>query len=162
MKKEKALFLGFLIVLVGLFGLCGFSLIKCFVYGTAEEGESNVLEIIYLFLHLIMIAIVFYLTFRAFRIKSSIIRLMMLDDNEKKTAKTLIISGILSGLFYTIGIYATLHIFGLKMPPLDYFSMSLSHDLMNAGFFFGSIGLVFFLYPFLYEKDEKSKNIEKI
>ena len=105
MKKGKALFLGFLIVLVGLFGLCGFSLIKCFVYGTAEEGESNVLEIIYLFLHLIMIAIVFYLTFRAFRIKSSIIRLMMLDDNEKKTAKTLIISGILSGLFYTIGSY---------------------------------------------------------
>ena len=158
MKKEKALLLGLLIVLGLLFVLCGYSLIKCFVYSTdLQDGDSNVLEIAYLFIHLIMIAIVFYLTFRGFKIKVSIINLIMLDENEDKTTKTLVISGVLSGLFYTIGIYSTLHIFGLPMPPLNYFSLSTSHDLMNAGFLFGSIALTCFIFPFVHEKVVKTQ-----
>ena len=157
-KKVKTLLLGLLIVLGLLFVLCGYSLIKCFVYsGTLEEGDNNVLEIAYLFIHLVMIAIFFYLAFRGFKIKVSILNLIMLDERENRVTKTLVISGVLSGLFYTIGIYSMLHIFGLPMPPLNYFSISTSHDLMNAGFLFGSIALTCFLFPFCYQKQEKTQ-----
>lgn len=156
MKKEKILLLCLLIVLGALFILCGFSLVKCFVYSTAlEEGDNNVLEIGYLFIHLIMNAIIFYLAFRGFKLKISIMNLLMLDDSGNRSKKALIISGVLSGVFFVIGIYSTLHILGLPMPPLNYLSLSTSHDLMNAGFLFGAVALTFFLYPFLYEKEDK-------
>ena len=153
MKKIKTLFLILSIVLIGLFALCGFSLVQCFVYGsTDEETGSHFLEIAYLFLHLIMVAIVFYLSFRAFKVKPSLVHLMMLDVNEEKMPKSLIISGILSALFLFLGIYSTLHICGLQTPPLDVFPIGLAHDLMNAGYFVFAISFTFFVYPFIHEK----------
>ena len=156
MNKERTLFLGLVIVLVILFGLCGYSLVQCFVYNNSgDDVGSHFLEITYLFLHLILVAIVFYLAFRAFKIKPSIINLMMLDVNEVKIPKSLIISGILSVVFLFIGIYSTLHICGLQTPPLDIFPIGLTHDLMNAGYLIGAISLTFFLYPFIHEKEKK-------
>ena len=158
MNKEKALFLALLVVLVGLFGLCGFSLVQCFVYNASgEDAGSHFLEITYLFLHLIMIAIVFYLVFRAFKIKASIINLITLDVNEIRITKSLIISGILSVFFLFMGIYSTLHLLGLKTPPLDVFPIGLTHDLMNAGYFFGAIALTFFIYPFIHVRNENEE-----
>ena len=154
MNKERALFLALSIVLVLLFGLCGYSLVSCFVYGTGDELGSHVLEIIYLFLHLIMVAIVFYLAFRAFKVKTSILNLLMLDVNEVKITKSLVISGILSVLFLFMGFYATLHICGLKTPPLDIFPIGLSHDLMNAGYLFGFVSLTCFVYPWFHVKKD--------
>ena len=153
MKRIKALFLILSIVLVGLFALTGFSLVQCFVYNASgEDAGSHFLEIAYLFLHLIVLAIVFYLAFRAFKIQPSIIQLVMLDVNEEKMTKSLIISGIVTVLFYFLGIYSTLHICGLQTPPLDIFPIGLSHDLMNAGYFVGTIALTFFIYPFIHIK----------
>lgn len=153
MNKEKTMFLLLSIVLVGLFALCGYSLVQCFVYSASgEDAGSHFLEITYLFLHLIMIAIVFYLTFRAFKIKASIINLITLDENEVKITKSLIISGILAAVFLFVGIYSTLHLLGLKTPPLDVFPIGLTHDLMNAGYFFGVIALTFFIYPFIHKR----------
>jgi len=100
-----------------------------------------------------MVAIVFYLSFRAFKIKVSLANLLMLDEKGQRIKKPLIISGILTGVFFFIGIYSTLHLIGLKMPPLDIFPLGLTHDLMNAGYFFGSITLVLFIYPFVHEKE---------
>ena len=158
MNKERALFLIFSIVLVGLFVLCGFSLVQCFVFNTStDDTGGHVLEIIYLFLHLIMVAIVFYLAFRAFKVQTSITRLVMLDVNEVKIPKALVISAIVATLFLFIGIYSTLHICGLKTPPLDIFPIGLAHDLMNAGYLIGSIALVLFLYPFIHVRNENSK-----
>lgn len=139
---------------MGLFILCGYSLIQCFVYGS-DEGEvgGHVLEIIYLFFHLIMVAIVFYLSFRAFKIKVSFVNLLMLNEKGQRIKKPLIISGILTGVFFFIGIYSTLHLIGLQTPPLDIFPLGLTHDLMNAGYFFGSIALVLFIYPFIHEEE---------
>ena len=154
MKKEKVLFLVFLIILVCLFALCGYSLIKCFVYNSFDaDGDPNILDIAYLFLHLIMIAIVFYLAFRAYKIKSSILYLFYstLDDNKKIKGYTTV-SLVLSVVLYAIGIYSTLHIFGLPCPPLNYLSATFSYDFMNAGYFFGTVALVFFIYPFIMEK----------
>lgn len=153
MNKEKALFLILSIVLVGLFVLCGFSLIQCFVYGAGgEDAGSHVLEIIYLFLHLIMVAIVFYLAFRAFKVKVAITNLLMLDVNGVKITKSLVISGIVGGIFLFIGIYSTLHIVGLETPPLNIFPIGLTHDLMNAGYLIGVIALTCFIYPFIHEQ----------
>lgn len=156
MKKEKALFLVLSIVLIGLFILCGFSLVTCFVYGTGGDFGSHVLEIVYLFLHLIMVAIVFYLAFRAFKVKASIVNLLMLDVNGVKITKSLVISGILSVLFLFVGIYSTLHILGLQTPPLDIFPIGLSHDFMNASYLFASISITCFVYPFIHKRAEIS------
>lgn len=153
MNKEKTLFLILSIVLIGLFGLCGFSLIQCFVYGAGgEDTGSHILEIIYLFLHLIMVAIVFYLAFRAFKVKPSIANLLMLDVNGIKITKSLVISGIVGAIFLFIGIYSTLHIVGLQTPPLDIFPIGLTHDLMNAGYLVAAIALTCFIYPFIHEQ----------
>lgn len=150
MNREKTLFLIYSIILVGLFILCGYSLIQCFVYNPSGDNDgSHVLEIIYLFLHLIMVAIVFYLSFRAFKVKTSIVNLLMLDVNGVKTKKSLIISGIIAVFFLFSGIYATLAISGLRLPPFDIFPIGMAHDIMNAGYFFGSIALVCFIYPFI-------------
>ena len=154
MKKEKILFLALLIVLVGLFGLCGFSLFQCFVFDSGDEFGSHFMEIMYLFLHLIMIAIVFYLVFRAFKIKPSLIQLMTLDVDGNRMTKSFVISLILSVFFFFIGIYSTLRLCGLKTPPLDIFPNGLIHDLMNAGYFLGAISLTFFIYPFIHEKED--------
>lgn len=156
MKKENVLFLILTIVLVGLFALCGYSLVQCFVYGAGgEDTGSHILEIIYLFLHLIMIAIVFYLSFRAFKIKPSVTPLVMLDVNGIKIKKSLIISGIVGVLFLFVAIYSTLHLFGLKTPPLDIFPIGLTHDLMNAGYFFAVIAITLFIYPFIVTKEKE-------
>ena len=158
MNKEKSLFLALIIVEVALFVLCGYSLVQCFVYGDGgTDAGSHFLEITYLFLHLIMIAIVFYLTFRAFRIKPAIIHLIMLDVNGIRIRKSLIISGIIATVFLFLGIYSTLHICGLKTPPLDVFPIGLVHDLMNAGYLFGFIALSFFLYPFIHENEKEEE-----
>ena len=151
MSKEKSFFLILSIILGGLFILCGYSLIQCFVYNASgEDVASHILEIIYLFLHLIMLAIVFYLSFRAFKVKASIINLLMLDVNEVKIVKSLVISGIVAVFFLFTGIYSTLAVCGLKLPPFDIFPMGIAHDLMNAGYFFGLIALACFIYPFVH------------
>ena len=151
MSKEKSLFLILSIILGGLFILCGYSLIQCFVYNAGgEDAGSHVLEIIYLFLHLIMLAIVFYLAFRAFKIKTSITNLLMLDVNEVKIVKSLVISGIVAVFFLFTGIYSTLAVCGLKLSPFDIFPIGIAHDFMNAGYFFGVISLTCFIYPFVH------------
>ena len=156
MKKEKTLFLIMLLVQVGLFALCGYSLIQCFVYGAeTDEFGSHFLEITYLFLHLIMVAIIFYLTFRAFKIKATLLPLMTMDENRIKIVKNNVISLVLAILFLGIGFYSTLRISGLDVPLLNIFPTGLSHDLMNAGYLFGSIALMYFLYPYVYVKEDK-------
>ena len=160
-RKRKAMYFAFGVLtfsLVFLFGLCGFSLVQCFVYNASgEDAGSHFLEITYLFLHLVMVAIVFYLAFRAFKIKSSIVFLMTLDVNGIVIKKARIISAILSVVFLGIGFYALLHVFGLQAPPMDLFPIGLVHDLMNAFLLFGVISLVFFLYPFVHVKEEPIK-----
>ena len=158
MKKEKYLFLALWLSLILFFLLCGYSLITCFVYGfTGDEGDYHILEIAYLFIHLVIIAIVFYLAFKAYKTQSSIMKLMMVDEYGQKNRKGIIISGILAGLFFTVAIYSTLHLFGLPMPPLNYLPVAFSHDFMNAGYTFGAIALAFFLFPYLYQNEEPIK-----
>ena len=156
MNKEKTLFLVLSIILIGLFALCGFSLVQCFVFsnGGQDEAGSRFMEIAYLFLHLIMVAIILYLAIRAFVKGPSIIHLMTLDVNGVRMNKSTIISAILTAIFMFIGIYSTLHICGLKMPLLDIFPLGLSHDLMNAGYLIGLISLTFLIYPFVHVKEE--------
>ena len=73
----------------------------------------------------------------------------MLDANGVKMKKSLIISAIIAVFFLFSGIYATLAICGLRLPPFDIFPIGMAHDIMNAGYFFGSIALICFIYPFI-------------
>lgn len=156
MNKEKTLFLVLSIILIGLFALCGFSLVQCFVFssGGQDEAGSRFMEIAYLFLHLIMVAIILYLAIRAFIKGPSIIHLMSLDVNQVRLTKSTIISAIIAALFLFMGIYSTLFVLGLKLPVLDLFSIGLAHDLMNAGYLVGILALAFLIYPSVHIKIE--------
>ena len=159
MNRVKVFFLSLCITLGVLFALCGFSLVQCFVFssGAQDEAGSRFMEIAYLFLHLIMVAIILYLAIRAFIKGPSIIHLMSLDVNQVRLTKSTIISSIVAALFLFMGIYSTLFISGLKLPVLDLFSLGLAHDLMNAGFLFGSVALTCFIFPFVHKKEIKTQ-----
>lgn len=158
MKKEKNLFLISLVVEVALFVLCGYSLIQCFVYGyDGEEMGSHIMEIIYLFLHLVFVAIIFYLTFRAFKLKATILNNLMYDEDGKISKKAQIISLIIAIIFSIIAIYSTLVVFGIKLPLLSELSLGLTYDLLNAGYLLSLIAIMCFIFPFLYDKNSEQK-----
>ena len=156
MKKEKVLFLSMMIVEVLLFILCGYSLIQCFVYGNSgEDLGGHILEISFLFIHLIAIGIVFYLSFRAFKLGASIMNNFMLDEDDNKITSKLVLSAVFSVIFLFMAIYSTLNVFGLQMPIIEKASIGLSHDLMNAGYLLFTISLGLFIYPFIHIKEAR-------
>ncbi len=128
----------------------------CFVYGMDQDAiGTSILEIAYLFLHLVAVAILFYLFFRAMKFESFFVRGLMVDQNGIKYVKKQIVFAVFSVLFLALGIYATLEVFGAHLPLYDFFGLTVWHDLMNACYLISAIFLVFFLYPFFYEHNEK-------
>jgi len=161
MKKENVLFIAMMVGEIMLFLLCGFSLIQCFVFGNFDEDlGGHIIEIIYLFIHLIATAIIFYLSFKAFKQGPSIMNNLMLDEDNNKITSKLITSGILAVLFIAVAIYSTLHVSGLNMPLLDKLSIGLAHDLMNAGYLLFLIAASLFVYPFIFTKPKEPRKYE--
>ena len=153
MKKTQNLFLAMCIVLVALFLLCGYSLIKCFVIGyDGDDVMSHIFEISYLFIHLIVVAIIFYLSFKAYKTKSIFIDNLTVDQNGYKYPKKHIVFIVLAALFFILGIYATLAAFGLKMPLYNVMGHVIWHDLMNGCLLLTLIFLSFVIYPYLVDK----------
>ena len=149
MRKDKNLFIGLCIAMVASFLLCGYSLIRCFVIGfDNEDVASSLFEISYLFIHLIIVAIIFYLSFRAIKQKSFFISNLMVGPNQEKYVKKQIVFGVLAFLFLSITVYATLNVFGLKLPLHDFMGHIIWHDLMNGGLLFTIIFTSFAIYPF--------------
>ena len=156
MRKEAKLFLAMLIFLGLSFLLCGYSLVMCFVYGMDGDAiGTSILEIAYLFLHLVAVAILFYLFFRAMKFESFFVRGLMVDQNGVRYVKKQAIFAVFAFLFLLLSIYATLEVFGANLPLYDFFGMTIWHDLMNAGYLITALFLLFFLYPFFYEHNEK-------
>ncbi len=153
MKKEAKLFVGFCIGLGLSFLLCGFSLIRCFVFGfKGDEIMSDILEITYLFMHLIIVAIIFYFAFRAIKFGSFFINNLTVDQYGNKYLKKHITFIVLSVLFLGLSIYATLAVIGLKVPLYDLMGLIIWHDLMNAGYLLTMIFVSFVIYPYVNEK----------
>ena len=149
MKKEKTIFIIQAIELGLSFLLCGYSLIMCFAMGTNEEVGSYILEVSYLFLHLIAVAMIFYLSLRAVKFGSFFIRNVMFDSQGYISKPKKVISLVLSILFLGLGIYSILQISGLSLPLSGVISFVVWHDLMNGFILLSMISLSFYLYSFV-------------
>lgn len=158
MKKESKFFLVVLIAIILLFFLTGFSLIMCFITPFNEtELLSHILEISYLFIHLAALAIVFYITFRAFRFSSVLLMNIMINKDGSKATSKQIIFAILSAISLLVGIYSTLVISNVNLPLNNFFSFVIWHDLMNAFYLLFVIFLTFTLYPIFALKKVEAK-----
>ena len=137
-----------------LFGLCGYSLVISFVINMESDSiMSHLFETSYLFLHLVIIGIIFYLTFRALMKGSAIMANIMMKDHNKKNIVTMVISAILGVLVLLVGIYASLIAFNAPVPLSNIFAGVVSHAIMNACFLATMLAISFFIFPFLYNEN---------
>lgn len=146
MKKTKNLFLALCITLVILFAGCVASILAVFLKDFDVEA-ANVLGLVFLFFHMLIIAVFFYLAFKAFWTgKSSLLGVFTVDDKGNVINGTRIASIIICALLMCMGIYMTLVVCGLQIPLSD-FPKSLKFALMNVGYSLGIISIFFILYP---------------
>ena len=155
--KEKDLFLFLCIGSVASFLLCGYSLISCFALADTSEGlGSHILEISYLFMHLIVCAIIFYLAFRAMKFGSFFVKNVMFDGNGQPVNSKRIVFGVLSGLLFIIFIYSFIQGITMSLPLAAEIGKVVWHDIMNASFILSIIFIVFVIYPiFPYNNDNR-------
>lgn len=146
MSKTKNLFLALLIITALLFLGCGASIVVTFVNDFETDGGS-ILAVVYMFFHLIILAIVFYLAFKAFYTdKSSLLAVFTLDEKGNLIKRTRTVAIIITALFLAFGIYMTFELCFTNM-PLSFFTKSLKFALMNVGYSVGIVALFFILYP---------------
>ena len=146
--KESTLFKILCIGTIVSFLLCGYSLIMCFAL-VPDESEigSHYLEISYLFMHLIICAIIFYLAFRAMRFGSFFIKNNMYDYDGNVYKKKFIVFIVLDVICFLVFIYSFVQGITMALPLATQLGEVIWHDLMNAFFLLGVILLTFVLYP---------------
>ena len=140
-----------------LFLLGGTSLIITFALNNElfqDSTISGVFEISYLFLHLVLLGIIFYLTFRAYMKGSNIMAAFMMKDFNKKNVTSIVIMAILAAFSLTLSIYAILLVFGVQMPLYQYVNNIAAHSIMNAMLLVFLISISFIIFTFLYKEDK--------
>ena len=157
MKKEKYLFIAMMVLLGILFLLCGTSLIITFALNDELFKDSTitgVFEISYLFLHLVLLGIIFYLVFRAYMKGSNIMAAFMMKDFNKKNTTSIVIMAVLAAFSLIIGVYSILIVFGVHVPLFEYISNIAAHSIMNAMMLLFVISVSFLIFPFIYKEDK--------
>ena len=136
-----------------LFAIAGFvTMIYGLMYVVVYEDYDSVLPLIYSFFHLCIMVAACYFSINALRKKKSIVMRTMMYVNDyqeltrSKPARIVSIFIIVLGLF--LGVF-----FGLSfiLPVGRFFSHMLRLDLVNVGFFWFLMGILFFIFPFLYD-----------
>ena len=145
--KEKTLFTIYCVAIGVSFLLCGYSLIDCFALTpNPDELGSHYLEIAYLFMHLIVCGILFYLSFRALRLGSFFIKNNVFDFDGNLFKKKWIIYIVFASLFFAIFVYSFVQVITMKLPLAVQLGEIIWHDIMNATFLIFIILLMFVLY----------------
>ena len=115
------------------------------------EGDlgSYILEVSYLFLHLIAVALLFYLSFRAMKLGSFFIRNIMFDDRGYVYKRRRYFNLILGIIFSLLFIYSLLQVIGLNLPLYVELGEVVWHDVMNGFLLISMICFVIFAYSFI-------------
>ena len=157
MQKVKVLFLIMMIMEGLLFLLDGASLIVTFALNNElfqDSTVSGVFEISYLFLHLVLIAIIFYLTFRAYMKGSNIFAAFMMKDRNEKNITSIVIMSILAVFSLSLAVYSILIVFGLEVPLFNYINSIAAHSIMNAMLLLFMVSISALIFTFLYKEDK--------
>ena len=157
MTKEKKIFLSLVILTIVSFLLCGYSLISCLAFsGNEEELGSHILEISYLFMHLILCAIIVYLSFRAMKFGSFFVKNVVFDANGYPSKGRRILFIVLGSLFFLLFIYSFIQAVWMRLPLASEIGLVVWHDIMNGSFLALCIFIIFLIYPIVpYKKDNK-------
>ena len=160
MKKEKNIFLGLCVGVVISFLLCGYSLITCFAFDDTTGLGSHILEISYLFLHLVLCGILFYFSFRAMKFGSFFIKNVTYDENGDPYKSKRITFIVLDSIFVIIFVYSIIQCFTMTLPLAVELGKIVWHDIMNATFLASIIFATFILYPLYVPYDRNNKKFE--
>lgn len=154
MKKRKY-FLGLVINIGVLFALCCFSIIYCVLNGSSVPDDKHVEHImafVYLFFHLIILAVLFFYALKAYLLGSSFIQIVTTKENGEKNKKAVVICSVLAGVFALIAVFFITVIAGVPSFG-NIFSLGLQFALVNAGFTVSSLCLFLVFYkPDVIEK----------
>ena len=147
MNKEKKFFLTFTLIFTALFIFDCFSIINVFVFNFVNSSE-NLLSVAYLFLQMIILALFFYWSLKAYLTKSRILSVMCLYDNGTIN-KSVVTKGIVfASIFFLASIYFGLSWIGLNL-GLDFFVTGLKSALTNFSLMITAVAMSFVLYPYL-------------
>lgn len=147
MKKRKY-FLILVLASVALFALCCTSIILCVLNGSSVPEEKRVehtMSFVFLFLHLIVLAIVFFYSLKAYLTRSALIQIITTNEDGTKNRKAVITSSILGGFFLLVAVYFTTVLCGIDSFG-KVFSMGLQFALANSGYTIATLCLFLICY----------------
>ena len=134
MKKRRLYFLGLLLILGVIFFVACFSIIYAVLNKDLVEEKQNIehtLGFVYLFIHLIIVAVLFYLSFKAYLNGSAFIKVIMTNEREELNKKAIIRCAIIGGIFLIIGVYFVVLLCGVNS-FLSFFALGVKLALANA------------------------------
>ena len=148
MKTKSKYFLGLTILTIALFIFCCFSIIFNVLNlpKIAEEKRvENFMAFAYLFIHLIIVAVIIYFAIKSYLVKDQILSVFMTLENGHKNPnsyRNCLIFSIFFGLF---GIWFFLNSFGI-LHVMSFFSLGLNLALTNVGLTVSSITFYMYFY----------------
>lgn len=159
-KLEKNYLLSLLIVFIVIFVAGIGSMVYAFIVIFQQNSIlNNILELIYMAVHLIAAFLGIYFSRAALRSGqgSNIMKTLMIDPRFNGPSKMArIVAIVLSSVGLLAGTYFTLVLCGVPLPSFN-FPIALVLDLINSPFTVFIIGLYFVFYPTIYIHQEKEK-----
>ena len=158
MKNRNPFFITLTVVLGGAFLFCCASIIY-YVLKMNEIPESqlagNTLSFVYLFIHLIALAVLIYFSLKSYLQKDQLLAIVMTTDNGRKNPVAYRNSLIISVVFGVFGIFFFLNAFGI-VNVTAFLSLGLNLALTNVGLSLGALALTIYFYkPPVREVDVK-------
>lgn len=133
---------------IALFVLCCFSIIfNVLKLSSLPEDKrvENFMAFAYLFLHLIIVAVLIFYALKSYLIKDQILSVFMTLENGQKNPKAYRNTLIFSIIFGIFGIFFFLNAFGI-INVSTFFSLGLNLALTNLCFTVCSVALYMFFY----------------
>ena len=147
MKKRK-FFLGLMITEGILFALCCASIIFCVLNGSkvpADKQTEHTMAFVFLFLHMIAIAVFFFYSLKAYLLGSSFLNVITVKENGERNKKQQITFSIIAGVLALIAAYFIAILCGADSFG-KIFSLGLQVALVNLGITLATMALFIVFY----------------
>ena len=148
MKTRNKYFLYLSFIFVALFAFACFSIIYAVISLNqipVEKRPGNILSLVALFIHLLILAVGFYYSLKAYLSKSSIVSVIMVNDKGDKNPKSYRNTLIFSIIFGIFGIFFFLNSFGI-IHLTEILTSALNLELTNLGFTVSFVALYLYFY----------------
>ena len=155
MKARNKYFLGLSILTILLFVFCCFSIIYMVLNLPSlpdEKRTVNFMSFAYLFLHLIVVAVMIFFAIKSYLVKDMILSVFMTTEHGQKNPKSYRNCLIFAVVFGIFAVFFFLNSFGI-LEVMSFFSLGLNIALTNV---FLTLSLIP-LYMYFYKVEEKEE-----